>query len=379
MRSLAAPVSSSARRPGRHRAGPAAAPRPSTSRPPRRWSPPAPAARSPSTATARTRAGAAPPTCSRRSGVDIELDPDQVGRCIDEVGFGFMFAPRHHAAMAHVIPARKALGVRTIFNFLGPLTNPAGAGASCSASPIAATRRRSPRRWSGSAASGRWSSPPRTALDELSITSRTRVIEVADGRTEEWFVEPGEFGLAQAALERRRRRHPGGERRRLAARCSRASAGRSARSGRPQRRRRDLRRRARAEPRARASRGPRGDRRRRGRGRARAAGRDHGRSRPGDRLGFPSSSGNDRAAHRRGPGRGGARAARETPQADLESRLPDRGRGPPLQRGPGPAGPLADRRVQAPLAERRRHRRCGRRSPTRSAPTSGAAPPRSRS
>ena len=60
-------------------------------------------------------------------GVDIDLEPEQVGRCIDEVGFGFMFAPRHHAAMAHVVPVRKELGVRTIFNFLGPLTNPAGA------------------------------------------------------------------------------------------------------------------------------------------------------------------------------------------------------------------------------------------------------------
>src|SRR6478735_11172310 len=60
-------------------------------------------------------------------GVNVEIEPEQVSRCIDEVGFGFMFAPRHHAAMAHVIPARKALGVRTIFNFLGPLTNPAGA------------------------------------------------------------------------------------------------------------------------------------------------------------------------------------------------------------------------------------------------------------
>src|SRR3954465_4559073 len=60
-------------------------------------------------------------------GVNVEIEPEQVGRCIDEVGFGFMFAPRHHAAMAHVVPARKALGVRTIFTFLGPLTNPAGA------------------------------------------------------------------------------------------------------------------------------------------------------------------------------------------------------------------------------------------------------------
>src|SRR6476661_741540 len=60
-------------------------------------------------------------------GVRIDLDPPAVARCIDEVGFGFMFAPRHHAAMKHVAPVRKELAVRTIFNFLGPLTNPAGA------------------------------------------------------------------------------------------------------------------------------------------------------------------------------------------------------------------------------------------------------------
>src|SRR6476619_1492097 len=60
-------------------------------------------------------------------GVRIDLGPAEGARCIDEIGFGFMFAPRHHAAMAHVVTVRKALGVRTIFNFLGPLTNPAGA------------------------------------------------------------------------------------------------------------------------------------------------------------------------------------------------------------------------------------------------------------
>ena len=97
-------------------------------------------------------------------GVEIELDAAAVARCIEEVGFGFMFAPRHHAAMKHVVPVRKELAVRTIFNFLGPLTNPAGRdAASCSASPTAATRRRSPRRSSASAASGRWSSAPTTA------------------------------------------------------------------------------------------------------------------------------------------------------------------------------------------------------------------------
>ena len=60
-------------------------------------------------------------------GASIELEPGAVAECIEAVGFGFMFAPRHHQAMRHVVPVRKELGVRTIFNFLGPLTNPAGA------------------------------------------------------------------------------------------------------------------------------------------------------------------------------------------------------------------------------------------------------------
>jgi anthranilate phosphoribosyltransferase len=134
-------------------------------------------------------------------GVKIELGPERVGRCIDEVGFGFMFAPRYHSAMKHVIPARKALGVRTIFNFLGPLTNPAGAN----------------RQLLG-VADGHYQETIAEALvslgsvralvvfaddglDEISLSSRTRVIEVADGRTSEWFVEPGQFGLAPVKLE----------------------------------------------------------------------------------------------------------------------------------------------------------------------------------
>jgi anthranilate phosphoribosyltransferase len=134
-------------------------------------------------------------------GVRIELDPDQVARCIEEVGFGFMFAPRHHAAMKHVVPVRRELGVHTVFNFLGPLTNPAGAtrqvlgvsdrhyqetiaeallGLGCERALVVA----------GS-----------DGVDELTVAGETRVIEVADGGTEEWFVGPTDVGVKEADLE----------------------------------------------------------------------------------------------------------------------------------------------------------------------------------
>jgi anthranilate phosphoribosyltransferase len=133
-------------------------------------------------------------------GVNVEIEPEQVARCIDEVGFGFMFAPRHHAAMAHVVPARKALGVRTIFNFLGPLTNPAGANRQLlgvadrhyqETIAEALVTLGSVRALVVAAEDG---------LDELSLSARTRVIEVADGHTAEWFAEPGQFGLAPVDL-----------------------------------------------------------------------------------------------------------------------------------------------------------------------------------
>ncbi|HET7573610.1 MAG TPA: anthranilate phosphoribosyltransferase, partial [Solirubrobacterales bacterium] len=119
-------------------------------------------------------------------GVDIEVGPERVGRCIEEIGFGFMFAPRHHTAMKHVVPARQALGVRTIFNFLGPLTNPAGASRQLIG--IA------DRHYQETMAEALISLGTERALvvsaedglDELSLGSRTRIIEVADGKTAEW-------------------------------------------------------------------------------------------------------------------------------------------------------------------------------------------------
>ena len=90
-------------------------------------------------------------------GVRIDLEPDAVARCIVEVGFGFMFAPAHHGATRFVVPVRKELAVRTIFNFLGPLTNPAGRDAPADRrlrSGRSSTRSRA--RWRGWARARRW-------------------------------------------------------------------------------------------------------------------------------------------------------------------------------------------------------------------------------
>jgi anthranilate phosphoribosyltransferase len=140
-------------------------------------------------------------------GVDIELSPAEVATCIDELGFGFMFAPKHHKAMAHVVPVRKELAVRTIFNFLGPLTNPAGASAHLLGV--------SDRAYQEIIADALLQLGCERALvvsaddgiDELSIASRTRVIEVANGGTEEWFVDAADLGLTPAPLDA----IPGGE------------------------------------------------------------------------------------------------------------------------------------------------------------------------
>ncbi len=134
-------------------------------------------------------------------GVNIELDPDQVGRCIDEVGFGFMFAPRHHRAMANVMPVRKALGVRTIFNFLGPLTNPAGAERQLLGVADRHYQETIAEALVGLGSMRAMVVAAEDGVDEISVAARTRVIEVRDGGTEEHFVEPGDFGLPTAELE----------------------------------------------------------------------------------------------------------------------------------------------------------------------------------
>jgi anthranilate phosphoribosyltransferase len=135
------------------------------------------------------------------AGVNLDLTPDQVKACIDQVGVGFLFAQRHHGAMKYAIGPRRELGVRTVFNLLGPLTNPAGA----------------PNQLVGVYAE-RWVEPvamvlqklgsrhvlvvhAEDGLDEISIASPTLVAELKDGRIETYSIEPEQFGFKRAPLK----------------------------------------------------------------------------------------------------------------------------------------------------------------------------------
>lgn len=134
-------------------------------------------------------------------GVQIELGPEQVARCIEEVGFGFMFAPAHHRAMRHVVPVRKALAVRTIFNFLGPLTNPAGARRQIVGVADRRYQETIAEALAGLDCDHALVVTGQNGIDELSICGVTRVIEVRDGSTEEWHLSADEVGLAEAPID----------------------------------------------------------------------------------------------------------------------------------------------------------------------------------
>lgn len=135
------------------------------------------------------------------AGVKLDLDPAQVAACIDRVGVGFLFAPQHHSAMKHAIGPRREMRVRTLFNLLGPLTNPAGA----------------PNQVLG-VFSAEWVEPlaqvlkqlggqhvlvvhAEDGLDEISIAAPTRVAELRDGAISTYTVTPEEFGMQRASLD----------------------------------------------------------------------------------------------------------------------------------------------------------------------------------
>jgi anthranilate phosphoribosyltransferase len=134
-------------------------------------------------------------------GVALELTCAQVATCIEECGIGFLFAPRHHAAMRHVAPVRKALGLRTLFNLLGPLVNPAGArrqvmGVYAShLVPVVA------RTLAELGCDRAFVVHGEGGLDEITTAGVTRVCEVRGGAVREFSITPEELGLDRAPLE----------------------------------------------------------------------------------------------------------------------------------------------------------------------------------
>lgn len=134
-------------------------------------------------------------------GARIDLEPAAVARCVEQIGFGFMFAPHHHAAMRHVIPVRRQLAVRTVMNFLGPLTSPAGVTRQLTGVADRRYHETIAGAFAQLGATHALVVSSEDGLDELSTVAPTRVIEVRDGRISEFTVTAAEVGLDHASYD----------------------------------------------------------------------------------------------------------------------------------------------------------------------------------
>lgn len=134
-------------------------------------------------------------------GATLENTPEQVAACIREAGFGFMFAPAHHGATRYVIPVRRELAVRTIFNFLGPLTNPAGATRQLIGVSDPRMVETMAQALSRLGATRALVVSSEDGLDELSTSAPTRVVEVNGEEIERYSVDPAGCGLAEVPPE----------------------------------------------------------------------------------------------------------------------------------------------------------------------------------
>jgi anthranilate phosphoribosyltransferase len=135
------------------------------------------------------------------AGVKLDIDPLQIAECIEQVGVGFMFAPAHHGAMKHAIGPRREMAVRTVFNVLGPLTNPAGAPNQIIGvfdgelvEPMARVLQQLGSRHVMVVHAD-------DGMDEISISSPTRVAELKDGEVSSYSVTPGDFGMQTTAVD----------------------------------------------------------------------------------------------------------------------------------------------------------------------------------
>lgn len=134
-------------------------------------------------------------------GVNVNLTPEQVAKCVNEIGIGFMFAPNHHSAMKHAAPVRRELGVRTIFNLLGPLTNPASAKRQVMGVFSKDLTLKLAKVLQNLGAEHVMVVHGADGLDEISFTGDTYVAELKDGKISEYTLNPAQFGLKLHALK----------------------------------------------------------------------------------------------------------------------------------------------------------------------------------
>ena len=134
-------------------------------------------------------------------GFRLDLTPERIARSIDELGFGFMFAQAHHPAMKHAAPVRRELGTRTVFNVLGPLTNPAGARAGIFGVATAGLMRTYAEALVKLGTRRAYVVHGFAGIDELSPAGPNQVCEVVDGEIHERVIDPQELGLAPSAPE----------------------------------------------------------------------------------------------------------------------------------------------------------------------------------
>jgi anthranilate phosphoribosyltransferase len=133
-------------------------------------------------------------------GINIELGPAQVARCLDEVGIGFLYAPLLHTAMKHVMAARREMGIRTVFNMLGPLTNPAGANAQVIGVYADALTEPLARVLAELGTIRAVVVHGADGLDEISNTGESHLSEVHEGVVRSSRVRPEDFGMARATI-----------------------------------------------------------------------------------------------------------------------------------------------------------------------------------
>lgn len=134
-------------------------------------------------------------------GVKIDMNAGQVERCIDEVGIGFMFAPAFHPATRFVAPARRELGIRTVFNILGPLTNPAGARKMLVGVPEESLVEKLALVMQKLGFEHTLVVHAEDGLDEITVTGKTLVFELKESEIKSYYISPEDFGLPRARLE----------------------------------------------------------------------------------------------------------------------------------------------------------------------------------